>query len=682
MQKIKNIIIPVLILFILVYFFSLIFKGYESNIYDLKVNLFLEKIESQIVFIDIDQKSIDFYNKENQMPWPWARSFYANAIDFFNKAGATVVFIDLILSEESIWGEEEDNKLALSMKKFGKVFLPFYFNNNKNLEKKFNLFLSEKKMPYHISPPVKTGILLPVYNLLTACKGSGFVSQSQGKDSIIRNLNHFVKYMGKTVTSLPLSIALSIKPDLNLNKVPFSRTGDLKLKFYKEESFLTYSIDEIIQSNVRLIDSKDPIIAPELFKDKIIFIGSSAPGLLDLRPTPLDPKFPGYQINGTSLLNFLNNDYIYSINIYIQWIIILLLVFFLHYLLINSNNYIYQIFISLFTLLLVIFTNFILYKFNYNIDLLPFLYGIFFTSIYVLYYKYQIEGKEKRFLKKAFQNYLSPILLSELVNNPHKLSIGGEKKQLTVFFSDLAGFTTISEKLPPEEVINLLNSYLERMTNVVLKNKGYLDKFEGDAVMAFWGAPVLSETHAEDAIRTGLESIEELKELNKIFASNGLPELGMRIGINTGDMIVGNIGSSNRFEYTVIGDAVNLAARLEGINKQYNTQLICGSITKQLAENSFIFRKLDIVRVKGKKEPTEIFEVIGEKEDLSEFEVKRIEKYNDGLEYYLKGNFKEALKIFEGIKNDPPSEIFIDRCLNLIKHPPEKWDGIINYSIK
>ena len=682
MQKIKKYLIPVLILFILVYFFSLIFKGYESKIYDLKVNLFLEKIESQIAFIDIDQKSIDFYNKEFQIPWPWPRSLYAKAIDFFNKAGAKAVFIDLILSEESIYGEEEDNKLALSMKKFGKVFLPFYFNNNMNIENSFDYFLSKQKTANNILPPVRIGILLPVKNLLTACKGSGFVSQSQDKDSIIRNLNHFVKYKGKTVTSLPLSIALSIKPDMNLNKIPFSIKGDLKLKFYEEESFLTYSIDEIIQSNVRLSDGKDPEIAPELFKDKIIFIGTSAPGLLDLRPTPLDPKSPGYHINATSLLNFLNNDYIYSINIYILWLLVFLLILILHYILINSNNYIYQIFISLFTLSLIVFANFILFKFNYNIDLLPFLYGIFITSIYVLYYKYQIEGKEKRFLKKAFQNYLSPTLLSELVNNPHKLSIGGEKKQLTVFFSDLAGFTTISEKLPPEEVINLLNSYLERMTNVVLKNKGYLDKFEGDAVMAFWGAPVLSENHAEDAIRTGLESIKELNELNKIFSSNGLPELGMRIGINTGDMIVGNIGSPKRYEYTVIGDAVNLAARLEGINKQYNTQLICGSITKQLAENSFIFRKLDIVRVKGKKKPTEIFEVIGKKEDHSELRTKQIQEYNNGLEYYLMGNFKEALKIFEGIKNDPPSEIFINRCLNLIKHPPKKWDGIINYSIK
>jgi len=184
-KLIKKALIPVLIIFLIVLFFSIILKEYENKIYDFKVRLFLEKIESQIVFIDIDQKSINFYNDEFQIPWPWPRSFYAKAIDFFNKSGAKAVFIDLIFSEESIYGEEEDSKLAISMKNFKNVFLPFYFNENKSKKKHKNIFI-KTKIPDFISPPIRTGILPPIKTLHSFCKGSGFVSQTQENDGIIR----------------------------------------------------------------------------------------------------------------------------------------------------------------------------------------------------------------------------------------------------------------------------------------------------------------------------------------------------------------------------------------------------------------------------------------------------------------------------------------------------------------
>ncbi|HEX7502625.1 MAG TPA: adenylate/guanylate cyclase domain-containing protein, partial [Acidobacteriota bacterium] len=252
----------------------------------------------------------------------------------------------------------------------------------------------------------------------------------------------------------------------------------------------------------------------------------------------------------------------------------------------------------------------------------------------------------------------------------------------TIFFSDLAGFTTLSEKLPAEEVVHILNSYLERMTSVIMESDGFVNKFEGDAIMAFWGAPLASERQAAQAMGAALRCQEELRALNDDFEKNGLPRLGMRIGINSGEVIVGNIGSRKRFEYTVIGDAVNLASRLEGINKQYGTKIICGALSGQMASGQIVLRPLDRVCVKGKKIPEEIFEVVAGKECTPAGRLESLAVFARGLQLYFSGDFAAALEIFAPAVDDPPAQAFARRCRWLLDNPPVDWDGSWTFTEK
>jgi adenylate cyclase len=268
------------------------------------------------------------------------------------------------------------------------------------------------------------------------------------------------------------------------------------------------------------------------------------------------------------------------------------------------------------------------------------------------------------------------------MKNPQGLNLGGEKKLVTIFFSDLAGFTSLSENLPPEEVVGILNTYLERMTTVIIENGGFVNKFEGDAIMAFWGAPLASADQAFKAMRAALRCQEELAALNRDFASQGLPSLGMRIGINSGEVIVGNIGSQKRFEYTVIGDAVNLASRLEGINKQYRTAIICGSLAGSMAAGPIVLRRLDRVRVKGKLNPEEIFEVVGEKEQAMDGRIERLADFEKGLQLYFSGDFAAAMNIFAALSDDPPAQAFTKRCRYLLDNPPDSWEGCWTFTEK
>jgi adenylate cyclase len=290
-------------------------------------------------------------------------------------------------------------------------------------------------------------------------------------------------------------------------------------------------------------------------------------------------------------------------------------------------------------------------------------------------YRYFTEEREKAFVKGAFEKYVSPKLVKSIMNNPSQLNLGGEKKKLTVLFSDLRDFTSLSEKMGASELSKFLNDYLTPMSDVVMKFDGTVDKYMGDAIMAIFGAPIYFENHAQLAVEASLEMLRKLKELNEIWKSKGLSELIIGIGINTGDMSVGNMGSQKIFSYTVMGDAVNLASRLESLNKEYATHLIVGEATFRELGSKFACRKIDKVRVKGKSEPVEIYEVISKQ--LSNEKSKLIDAFQIALNLYFERNFSEALLKFKDLSSqDPTSAIFAQRCELFIKNaPPSDWDG-------
>jgi len=281
-----------------------------------------------------------------------------------------------------------------------------------------------------------------------------------------------------------------------------------------------------------------------------------------------------------------------------------------------------------------------------------------------------------------FSHYVTGDLVTELLNNPEKLKLGGEKRNIAILFSDIAGFTSFSEKLSATELVNFINAYLNEMTKIVLKNKGTLDKYIGDAVMAFWGAPIELNNNEELACRTAIEMQKKLDELRAIWELPEAKQLQVRIGINCGEVVVGNIGGETRFDYTVMGDNVNLASRLEGANKQYNTFIMVGENVFNAIGDKIIVRELDNIRVKGKLKPTKVFELIGMKDD--EFAINRFNRLADyvlGLDYYKSRKFNDALmkfnEVLKNIPDDGPSKVYIERCNYYINYPPaDDWDNV------
>ncbi len=298
-----------------------------------------------------------------------------------------------------------------------------------------------------------------------------------------------------------------------------------------------------------------------------------------------------------------------------------------------------------------------------------------------------MEGlREKEHIRESFGKYLNPKIVSEILENPDKLKLGGTRQVQTVLFSDIAGFTSFSEKMSPDELVQLLNKYLGAMTEELTSREGILDKYIGDAVMAFWGPPFTKGNHAVLACQTALAMQSRLATLRAQWIEEGLPEVHARIGIATGEMIVGNIGSEAARDYTCLGDRVNYGSRLEGLNKYYGTKILIDENTLSLAKDEIVAREIDSVQVKGREQGSPIFELMGLKEDLTkkkketEEQETLIEKYSEALAHYRKGSFEEARRLFSGIlndhANDPPSEVMRQRCERYIETPPTHWTGV------
>jgi adenylate cyclase len=315
--------------------------------------------------------------------------------------------------------------------------------------------------------------------------------------------------------------------------------------------------------------------------------------------------------------------------------------------------------------------------------------NIFFTLTAVILIKFLLLEQEKSFIRNAFSHYLSTDVINELVADPDKLELGGEKKYLTAMFTDVQGFSSISEKLDPTDLVKLLNAYLTEMSNIILDLRGTIDKYEGDAIIAFFGAPIPYEDHPARACRAAVRMKKVEQHLNEHFVNNNLSPSAVytRIGINTGEMVVGNMGTDQKMDYTIMGNSVNLAARLEGVNKQYGTWTLISEETCNRAGSDFTVRKMDRVRVVGIDEPVRLYELIDEKSVANPDTVEAIQLFHRGLDLFEArewgaaiSEFRKTLKILPG---DGPSEVFLRRCQGFQKKPPPaSWDGVFKLEMK
>jgi adenylate cyclase len=465
-------------------------------------------------------------------------------------------------------------------------------------------------------------------------------------------------------------------------RIPLDNQGNLLLSFYGgHRDFPRFSAFNVIQSFLATREGRKPIYPPEIFRDKIVLVGLTALGLFDLKPTPVSSLTPGMAVHATLIANLLHRDFRVRLSTAKSLMLAALLA---------VTIAITIMLVPSFWKLLVIFlvyasvlVSLVLFSFWQNLwvtGVLPAV-SLIFSFALTTAFNYATEGRQRRQIKQMFSHYMSDLLIQDLMKHPEKLRLGGERRVLTVFFSDLAGFTNLSERLPPEEVVRLLNLYLTAMTDLILSSGGIIDKYEGDAIMAFWGAPVPQEDHAIRACLAALDNQSRLVQLREEFGRMGLPPVHARIGINTGEMIIGNMGSTQRFDFTVIGDSVNLASRLEGAGKEYGVSVIMSEETYSQVRDRVEGRELDLLQVKGKDLPVRIYELLGRKGDLTGVQEQKIHLFAEGLRSYRSGQWPEAIRFFEAVLDldpfDGPGKTFLERCQHFQNNPPGlDWTGV------
>ena len=439
----------------------------------------------------------------------------------------------------------------------------------------------------------------------------------------------------------------------------------LKLSFFKDGEFIEETVSK-----------------KEFLKDRTVLFGATALGLYDLRNTPVANLFPGPEIHLNAFANLIDNSFILELKNaeeVIPWTVAAVGTVFA--VLVAFSSPLFMPIILLFSLSAAYISELMIFKYKNIMSVSwPFYFVLIISFTFIATFKFFTEEKAKRKIRQAFSKYVSPMVVNELLKSDSNLALGGKKQRLAVFFSDLRGFTTFSETLDPQELAQFLNLYFNKMTEEVFKAKGTLDKFIGDAVMAFFGAPLPNENNSELACLCALNSIHRLDELNKDLRAKKYPHLEIGIGINTGDVSVGNMGSSMIQNYTVMGDTVNLASRLEGLTKEYGVKIIIGEQTYMDVRQKFLCREIDLVRVKGRSESSAIFELITDGELINE-EKEWLATYNRAREFYKSGFFSEALpnykRCVELHKYDKVSQIFVERCKEYLVNPPDSnWDGI------
>ncbi len=452
--------------------------------------------------------------------------------------------------------------------------------------------------------------------------------------------------------------------------------GLFRVKYYgPQQTFRHISAGDIIH------EDKEACAA---VRDKVVLVGATAMTVYDLRPTPFEANFPGVEIHASIIENVLTGDFLIRPIDFPVWELLLMLVvgIALSWLL-NRFRFTVGVIITVIYLLILLSVDvFLLFRNGMMANVIMQLIHGVIMLVGIAVYRYMTEERQKREIRHAFQFYLSGSVIDTMLHDTSKLKLGGERRELTVLFSDIRGFTTISEQLAPEAVTELLNEYLTPMTEIVFKYNGTLDKYMGDAIMAFFGAPVPFEDHPRAACRTALEMMEKLDELRAGWRQRGLPQLDIGIGVNTGPMSVGNMGSADRFDYTVLGDHVNLGSRLEGLNKQYGTHIIISEFTQERLQDHFTCRELDSVQVKGKREPVRIFELLHWGPPDPEKDAW-IRDFHAALGRYKQREWDQAVAGFEKLPEDRVSKMYIQRCVEMRANPPgPDWDGVFKMTTK
>ncbi|HLX13504.1 MAG TPA: adenylate/guanylate cyclase domain-containing protein [Bacteroidota bacterium] len=691
-----------------------VLEGLELKTLDFRFRHFShpERASSNVVLVTIDEKSIDNF-KQNGVAWPWSRDFYAQLVTYLHHGGAKVIAFDVLFSDPNACAQadssETDGKFARAIAEAGNVILGVQLDTASILLSSSNPLVRQSRLSFQ-GADVQNQIssyataVLPLADFQRSVFDLGVTDYHSDDDGICRQLPLFSK-LGKSVfgqlgtsaffASQQISTITANSTDAvdaGGTEIPL-RAGNFLIDWYGRGGpggcFKYYSIASLIESaNAEEMHDSTLMSSPNFlpastFKDKIVFVGSNAPGLLDLRNTPFTSisSYPGMEIHATLVSNLLQRDFLTRLPAG-EIIAFLVLLSFLTTFNFLFNKNVYAV--TVITIAVAgLWIGAALWLFSAKTVWLAIVTpeaSIAISFLVSAVVSYSTEGKARRQLRDMFSRYLSPVVISEILEKSDTIELGGKEIQGTLFFSDIKDFTSISEKLAPHDLVVLLNEYFSFTTEVILRNGALLDKYIGDAIMAIFGAPISTNDHAVKACTAALE-IQHLLKYNERLNRPDTPHLTTRIGINSGPVVVGNIGSSQRLDFTAIGDTVNLASRLEGLNKMYGTKIIISETTWKETAQVFFARELDVVRVKGKVEPVHIYELMAKKGDPLNGWEKEIDVFHDGLKRYRDRSFAQAKEVFQSIltryPNDGPSQEYVTRCEGLIvEPPPADWDGV------
>jgi len=644
----------------------------------------------------LDQRSLDWARDEHQLSWPWMRESYALMLNFFNRAQPKAIIFDWLYLDESTYGAHDDaafiGAITGSPAFVGAVMSTDHGTDSWPEKTRAPALIPEGLAQWRGSlagrAASRTHVAFPIDGIREAAGRLGDVKHLKvvGHDATIRRVSPLSLFDGQVIPSLGIAALLAGDPKaslrfegsdlwINAHILPIDENNQTILRYRgPSQTHKTVSAAAIIGSEMRLLSGKEPTVSPDLFRGKYIFFGPSAPGLEDLKPTPSGGVSPGVEMHATLLDNVLSNDLIRDTSLALNLLWGLALALLTGMLSFNARRAWQSLLLFVGGGTLPYAMGVFAYELGFWLPVVAPTVAALTALLMGLASGYALEGRQRQFIKSAFNQYLSPQVIDKLIANPHSLQLGGELRELTIFFSDLKGFSTISEKLGPAELTRLLNDYLSEMCDIILGEGGTIDKYEGDAIIAFWNAPLDVPDHAERAVRAALRCNKRLAELRPKFKAEVGHELYARIGLNTGQVVVGNMGSRQRFDYTFLGDAGNLAARLEGANKAFASWIMISAETMRRAGNGFSYRKLARITVVGRKQAIDVYEPIF----TEAYEAKREthDRYHQAIQVFEEGRFAEALPLLETLADDDPTAaIYRDRCAELVANPPEDWDG-------
>ncbi|MBK9523060.1 MAG: adenylate/guanylate cyclase domain-containing protein [Rhodocyclaceae bacterium] len=707
----------------------------DAIIYDTKLRLTMPKtVDDRLVILDIDEKSLS-----EQGHWPWGRDKMALLMDrLFDHYGVRILGFDVVFAEkddssglshlEKLANKDlrDDPKFQSSFRElrpqldFDRRFAAAIKNRPIVLGYYFSGDLGGRNSGVLPKPTFDSGTFDGRYTQITnwatyganipqlqeAAADAGHFNPIVDFDGLARRAPMIVAFEGKYYSSLSLAVVRNLLGEHTLvpefssqSKDGTSQLESLNLKLARggvlsipvdinaaslvpfrgyERSFPYISITDVLNQRV----------PKESLAGKLALIGTTAGGLKDLRATPVGTTYAGVEMHANLIMGMIDGTikykppYVLAIDVLLVLLSGVAMTF-----LLPRLSPMRASFVGLFVLLLLLTINVLFwYSANFVVPMAASL--ILVVTLYALNmsWGYFVESRIKRQLTGLFGQYVPPELVEQMSLDPENYSMAGRKAELTVLFSDVRGFTTISEGLEPDQLATLMNEYLGAMTVVVRKYRGTLDKYIGDAIMAFWGAPVDDPQHAKHALLTGLEMHVALEELNKSLVARGWPHMKIGVGINSGTMTVGDMGSPVRQSYTVMGDAVNLGSRLEGITKQYGVGFIAGESSYELTKNEFVFRELDRVRVKGKDEPVSIYEPIGAVGQVAPEVLKELKLWNQALIAYRNQNWDQADVHFLNLSRMNPHylyELYSKRVGLYRQNPPgDGWDGVTTFETK